>query len=590
MHSARLERPLCCRVEAACNLHAVTDARRQVKQFLDESGVAAEELGAWELALAEASNNAVLYVGEAGRAQPVCLEASVGEQQVEVRITDHTPGFDLPEVVELPDPLSESGRGLFMIKSLTDEASYLRSPRENCFVLRKRRQALPPGKSLPPNLEQELADTRQTLDLMTAELASSYESLATIFHFSSDLHTGARSEELARRWLVQLLSVTESDWFVLRLCDAERRQLRVLASSSDHWHGAPLPLPTLEAAIASVELQAATRRMDVAFDSKSPLPAADPLAAFGQGSCGFVHPVLVNDMLVGVLTIGRLDGESVFEAGQVSVIQTFADFLGIHVRNEQFLEEQARSRLVARDLEIAATIQRSLLPENLPALPGVTLAGFYRSARQVGGDYYDALPTPDGDLLLVVADVMGKGLPSALFAFMLRSLVRSRLDLASRPGEFLAWLNHNLFAELDRAEMFITVQIAFLDRLRGEVRVSAAGHPPLLAAGPDGEVREVLAGGAPLGIRAAEVFPEERLSSRGFRTLMFTDGLIEARSPAGELLGLDSVKAVLSASARAGESPDATQQRLVTLVRAFEADSAPSDDTAFLILAHASHA
>ncbi len=584
METVRTHRPPSCCFTLPCELRSAREACRRVRDFLAESGLPASEQEAWELALAEAVNNAVLYATPAGRSQPVLIDMTVGEASVEARVTDHTPGFDWPEQAELPDAETESGRGVFLMQQLTDESAYLRSRRENCLILRRARAGAPPPPppSSIPGLQKDLAEARHTLDLMTEELASSYESLSTMFRFSAELHTDGVSDEFVRRWLDHLISITEADWYILRLAGRDGQDLQTAAASLPGRRGEALSLRSTQ---GSVEIRSATKRVDVWFDPQAPLQAGDPLAEFGPDSCGFAHPLFVNDSLVGVLAVGRRSGNRQFEAGQLSVIQTFADFLGIQIRNRQFHQEQVQSRLLTRELEIASTIQRSLLPEQLPALPHISLAGFYRSARQVGGDYYDALPTGDGSVLLVVADVMGKGLPAALFALMFRSLVRSRSDLAPRPGEFMAWLNRNLFRELDRADMFITAQLVFVDHDRGGILVASAGHHPLLAA-REGEVQEVSASGAPLGVLENERYQEAHYTCRhGGRALMFTDGLVEAHNQAGERLGYGPVKSALLAGTQAGESSADLQRRLVSLLLDFEQDKLPFDDTAFIIIA-----
>ena len=292
---------------------------------------------------------------------------------------------------------------------------------------------------------------------------------------------------------------------------------------------------------------------------------------------------------MGVLTIGRQDRGSAFRAGQVNVIHTFADFLGIQLRSRQIHDEQVQARLDTRDLEIAANIQQALLPVRLPAAPHAGLARYYRSARVIGGDYYDALSAEGNGVFLVVADVMGKGIPAALFAFMFRSLVHARKDLAPQPAEFLAWLNRNLFHELDRAGMFITAQLAFLDGAGARLRVAGAGHPPMLVADREGGVAEIASGGPPLGIMADATFPEHDCAWRGGHALMFTDGLTEARNRDGHLLGIDPVKAALSEASRRGESCEDTRQRLETLLEDFEREKSPADDTAFIVLAGKPH-
>lgn len=598
-------------LEVPCDLHAARAACREAREFLAEERLTAEELDGWELALAEAANNAVLYAAPEGRSQPVLIEVSAREGLVEVRITDHTPGFDMPLRAAEAPPDAEKGRGIFLIQRLTDRAVYLRGTGENCMVLRKARTAVPTAPRTKLSPQQELEETRLTLDLMTEELSSSYESLSAIFRFSAELQAGGGSDDFTRRWLNHLLIVTEADWFVLRLADQKSQALHVGASSAAswlrslanaedpaqklcvgassaaNWLSEPIVLKATAEPGTPVEGRAAAERFDVWFDAKAPLPACDPIAAFGTDSSGFAHPIIVNGQLVGVLTIGRQASDPSFRAGQVNIIHTFADFLGIQIRSQQIHAEQVRARLDTRDLEIAANIQQSLLPdpERLPSAPEACLAPFYRSARVIGGDYYDVLSSEAGGVLLVVADVMGKGIPAALFAFMFRSLVHARRDLAPQPAEFLAWLNRNLFHELDRAGMFITAQLAFLDGRNGRLLVAGAGHPPMLVANPRGEVWEIPASGPPLGIVADAAFPEHGCVWPGGHALMFTDGLTEARNRAGEFLGLDAVKTALSLAARNRESCDEARRRLITVLQDFEQETPPADDTAFIVIA-----
>lgn len=424
--------------EFDCSFEAVRQASLQAREFLAGVGLSEEELGAWELALAEAANNAVSNVKPDGASRPLRVDVTCSVAWVEVRVLDHTPGFDLPEEVGLPSDDSESGRGLFLIHALTDEVHYFRGRGENILLMRKRRAptastaAVPVAVPAAPLATE--GETQQLLDAMTEELASAYESLAAIFRFSAELHGGTGSNEFIRHWLKQLLVITDSDWFVLRLAERNTPQLRLAVVLDEGGDPETPPPESIATTAPGVETRSIAARSDVWFDANSPLSPPDPIAHFGGGGSGFAHPLFVNDALVGVLTIGRRDEAKPFEAGKVSVVQTIADFLAIQIRSQQILEQQVRARVDARDLEIAANIQRMLLPQQLPKLRGAVLAGFCRSAREIGGDYYDALPTSDGNLLLIMADVMGKGLPAALFSLMFRSLVRSRRDLANRPA------------------------------------------------------------------------------------------------------------------------------------------------------------
>ena len=128
--------------EFLCELPAVREACRQSRAGLAAAGLAEEELGHWELILAEAGNNAVNYALGRQKHLPIGFEFIVTAEWVEACIMDHTPGFDFPEQVELPPPDSEDGRGLYLIKTLTDHAGYFRGRGENRLLLKKKRQPL----------------------------------------------------------------------------------------------------------------------------------------------------------------------------------------------------------------------------------------------------------------------------------------------------------------------------------------------------------------------------------------------------------------------------------------------------------------
>jgi serine phosphatase RsbU (regulator of sigma subunit)/anti-sigma regulatory factor (Ser/Thr protein kinase) len=574
-----------CVLKFPCDLREVGGLCLKVREFFAEIGLETAEMDAWELAIAEGTNNAIKYCRPEAQHVDIRVDVLAESHWVEVRISDHTAGFDWPLQAELPPPDSESGRGVFLIQNLTDDARYLRGRGENCLVLRRKR-IQPSETPLVPRstVTRELRDTGHTLELMTEELASSYESLSAIFRFTADLQSGADAGKFIHRWLAELLTITACDWFALRLLDPATSRLRLLASSDAEWSSEAIFLEGGTDLGPCIEANATLRRTDLWFDLHTPLGPDDPLNHLARGGCGFAHPLFVRDTPVGVLSMGRHDAHRPIEAGDVNVIQTFGDFLGLQIRSTHRHEEQVRARLQARELDIAADLQKALLPERLPSLAHVSLRAYYRSAREIGGDYYDAFQVGEGNLLLVVADVMGKGLPAALFAFMFRSLVRAGRHLATQPAEFLAWLNQNLVQELERAEMFITAQIAFLDCEHDELRVASAGHLPMLIAGADGLITEISAGGPPLGIIAGATFPHTCHSCSGGRALMLTDGLIEARNPNGDMLGMEAIKAELTQAALSGESSQATQQRFVRLLMAFEQGAPPADDTAFIVI------
>ncbi len=129
------------RLALACDLAKVRPAALAVYQFLAGQGCTEREVQDSELALVEACNNAILHASAAERGYPVLIEATCNPLEIEMRITDHTDGFNMPEHAVLPSATSERGRGLYLIKALVDSADYRRGAGENTLVLRKRRSS-----------------------------------------------------------------------------------------------------------------------------------------------------------------------------------------------------------------------------------------------------------------------------------------------------------------------------------------------------------------------------------------------------------------------------------------------------------------
>jgi serine phosphatase RsbU (regulator of sigma subunit)/anti-sigma regulatory factor (Ser/Thr protein kinase) len=575
----------------ACDLRESREVSRCVRQFLAAVPLPEDDVHAWELMVTEAANNAAEYVTEAKRQLSNRLEVFCRDREIEVRLTDHTPGFDMPVPAELPSVDSEKGRGLFLIQSLADEVEYLRGRTENCMVIRKKRPVPAAGASggttAVVDLQSRFIADEQTLQAMTEELASCYESLSAIFRFSSALNRPQPTEEFAATWMRELLAIVEADWYVLRLADPGGKELRLSTTSLPGNLDYSLSLSPDASSAGCVELRAAQSRQDVWFDAGTPLSLGDPLSHVVRQSNGLAHPIFADESLVGVLTVGRLTTEAPFKAGQVNVIQTFADFLGIQISNARFRAEHLQIQLTARELEIASNLQRSLLPEKLPQMPGLGVAGYYRSARQVGGDFYDAIAADGQGLLLVIADVMGKGVPAAMFATIFRSHLHARLDLVKRPGEFLTWLNRSLFSDLDRMEMFITAQLVYLDPAARRFQVAGAGHCPLLMTSVGGSPVEVGNTGFPLGIMPDTRYSEEiRDLPPDARLFLFTDGVTDMRNSSDEMLGTDGLKQNLQLIInRRGNAAQAVQDMAIML-QTFQGKEPVTDDQAFLVLAN----
>jgi serine phosphatase RsbU (regulator of sigma subunit) len=238
-------------------------------------------------------------------------------------------------------------------------------------------------------------------------------------------------------------------------------------------------------------------------------------------------------------------------------------------------------------LEIAKTIQRSLLPKSIPRLLDYRLAGFCESAHQVGGDFYDVIKINDDALLLIIADVMGKGIPAAMFAAILRSLLRAVPEWMNQPAALLGRVNRLLFEELSGVDMFITAQLVYVDSRSRKMTAASAGHcPVLLAINEEGEVKTVSPEGLPLGILPDTTFSNHtEVLPKSCRVLLYTDGLTEARNSEGEFFGQERLIRWFKRASQSSKSADELKDDLASELVNFQSSAALSDDQTFLIMA-----
>ncbi len=591
MDSIPAERGASNRVVFKCDLNESRVATRILRAFLAEQGLDESEQFACELCLAEACNNAVQYVAPAGAAFPIIAEAIVHAGGIELRVTDHTAGFELGPKPTALNPARENGRGIFIIQSMMNETRYYRSAEDNTLVMRKTRthqQHRPAEDAATATLEdarRQLENCQQTISGMARELCFRSESLSAIFRCCTELGRASDLEGFGNRFFTDLLHLTGTDWFVVRVLPAGDPQLTVLTASTPEMRGPPLGIASSAPGVSPAELSAARTRREQEFDASRTTSASDPLSAAGPEATGIVQPLLFGNTLLGTLAIGRRQKDAPFTALQAEMIRAFGEFMAVQIMNVRHREDQVHARLVAHELEIAHRIQRALLPRTLPQLGGFRLAGNWESARQVGGDFYDAFPLDDHSLLLVVADVMGKGVPAAIFATITRSLLRAMAVRSHHPAKLLKRLNELLHAELSSVGMFITVQLVFIDLDRRQLVAASAGHCPILMLSGE-TVKSLGVTGTPLGILPNATYREQTATfGDPGGLLLYTDGLTEAVNPAGEMFGQERLADWLRARAPLPASAEQLRDELTVELCRFRGNTALRDDQAFLILA-----
>src|SRR5215212_9540698 len=201
---------------------------------------------------------------------------------------------------------------------------------------------------------------------------------------------------------------------------------------------------------------------------------------------------------------------------------------------------------VEQEMRVARRIQQGSLPEGVPTLDGWQIDTYCQPAKEVGGDFYDFLQLGDGRVGFVVGDATGKGVPAAIVTTATAAYlgaVNAASD--SSPGEALALANEALYARIP-ANMFVTCFYAVLDPESATLTYANAGHDlPYLHR--NGEAEELRARGMPLGMMPGMGYEEREVSlSEGNCVLFYSDGLVEAHNPRGEMFGFPRLRALVA--------------------------------------------
>jgi serine phosphatase RsbU (regulator of sigma subunit) len=223
---------------------------------------------------------------------------------------------------------------------------------------------------------------------------------------------------------------------------------------------------------------------------------------------------------------------------------------------------------IEQELRMARSIQQALLPQSLPQLEGWQFTPYYQPAREVGGDFYDFFELEDSRIGVAVGDATGKGMPAALAVSATSSMLRAVAQAfgSSSPGEVLSRVNETLVARIP-PNMFVTCFYCILDPKSASLSYANAGHDlPYLHR--NGEAEELRARGMPLGLMPRMGYEEKEIVlERDDSALLYSDGLVEAHDPQGEMFGFPRLRALIAEhAAEEGSLGDFLLRELYTFV------------------------
>jgi serine phosphatase RsbU (regulator of sigma subunit)/anti-sigma regulatory factor (Ser/Thr protein kinase) len=355
--------------------------------------------------------------------------------------------------------------------------------------------------------------------------------------------------------------------------------------------------------IEAVEIPSGDTLETILLSSGAPVELSDievesvTIERLREQGVELVVPLIGQGELLGALYLGHRLSDQPYSTDDRRLLGNLASQVAPAMKVAQLVREQqaeAKEReRIEQELKVAALIQQTLLPKELPSINGWNVDAFYRPARAVGGDFYDFIELDDHRLGVIIGDVTDKGVPAALVMATCRSMLRAAATLHDSPSAVLADVNEHLVPEIPPA-MFVTCLYAIIDTRDGEVVFANAGHNLPYVRTSDG-VLELRATGMPLGLMPGMNYEERTyLLDDGDVMVLTSDGITEAHNPDGEMYGFSRLMGRVAKKTReedicsslvgdleAWTGPELEQEDDITLVVVRKERSASGSATAF---------
>ena len=296
-------------------------------------------------------------------------------------------------------------------------------------------------------------------------------------------------------------------------------------------------------------------------------------------------PMFLQDRLIGMINVGPKMSGKVYSKEDTELLATVGAQAAIAIENSRLHKTELEKEKFQEELSLARRIQQGLLPKENPSVKGLEVSGISVPALTVGGDYFDFIQIDANRLLVVIADVSGKGMPAALYMSKVQGMVQLAAHMYTSPKEMLKNVNRRIFEGIERRS-FITMILALFDTKKKRVRICRAGHNKALI-GLNGRLKFLNAGGIGLGLERGPLFDNEleeiKLPLKPESLFFFyTDGLTEAMNRQGKEFGEETVSRIV----RQKRSLPAEQlQRIVmTAAEEFQGEAEQHDDVTVVVV------
>lgn len=295
-------------------------------------------------------------------------------------------------------------------------------------------------------------------------------------------------------------------------------------------------------------------------------------------------PISIKNNLIGAMNFGEKPSGKAYSEEDIDLLKTLASQAAIAFENSRLQQEKISKQKIEEELQIARRIQMGLLPQSIISIEGIEVSGFYNPAKIIGGDFYDVIKISESKMLVIVADVSGKGIPAALYMSKVQAMLQFAAKIFQSPKDILIEVNKQIHQKIDK-KSFITTIIALFDIEKMTVKICRAGHNPAIYS-TNGKLNLLKNKGMGLGLESEKLFDdyldETELSITNDSVFVFySDGLTEAMNKNREEFGTEKILDIISSNRQL--SCSLIQKEIINSVTDFRGNAEQNDDITLVI-------
>ncbi|MEO6693651.1 MAG: SpoIIE family protein phosphatase [Ignavibacteria bacterium] len=295
-------------------------------------------------------------------------------------------------------------------------------------------------------------------------------------------------------------------------------------------------------------------------------------------------PIYIKDNLIGAMNFGEKPSGKAYSDEDIDLLKTLASQAVISFENSRLQKEKISKQKIEEELQIARKIQMGLLPQFINTIKGMEISGFYNPAKVIGGDFYDCIKLSETKMLVIVADVSGKGIPAAIYMSKVQAMIQFAASIFQTPKEILIEVNKQIHQKIDRRS-FITTIVALFDMEKMTVKICRAGHNPVIYS-VNGKLNLLKNKGMGLGLESEKFFDDnleetEISIAEDNMFVFYSDGLTEAMNKNRDEFGTDKIIDIIYDNRQYACS--LIQKEIISSVNNFRGSAEQNDDITLVV-------